>query len=241
MTIDPYFKVKLIAATPNPNQVVWHAMHQDYSEGFVGDEDPPSEAVAGEIAIKRLLAGNRGHFGVFEHPQITLNAGWFPHSVMQQARTHRIGVSFDVQSGRYTSERILRVNKGELPVEEVFYLRPIGEYRDRQGKKYEYTFDERLVDITRCQDAANHYAYRLRCGHSEEHARDLIPYAIRQHFVVSFSLRSLMHFLDLRAKADAQLEIQQLCQLIMPEFEGWTPELADWYKNTRLGKARLAP
>jgi thymidylate synthase (FAD) len=546
MTIDPYFKVKLIAATPNPNQVVWYAMHQDYSEGFVGNEDPPSEAVAGEIAIKRLLAGNRGHFGVFEHPQITLNAGWFPHSVMQQARTHRIGCclsgdtvvefghpslksqgqtfyrstishlaklwhygrshqpterdalymqrqissrnilhlnegnnlvehtrisniyangprevwlikledgksikatkdhkvltpngwmtfgglsvgsevltasssasfeapmetdiaveqveewkpckgfslyeisnhgrvrswaprkhrgklvhpseprlkmptkgasgrymyvslatgegsyarknvhslvlesfvgpppekavarhingnhvdnrlpnltwgtqaenaadralhrvtsrkkaipckiisiehagtedtydievvgpfhnfiangiivhnSFDVQSGRYTSERILRVNKGELPVEEVFYLRPIGEYRDRQGKKYQYTFDERLVDITRCQDAANHYAYRLRCGHSEEHARDLIPYAIRQHFVVSFTLRSLMHFLDLRAKADAQLEIQQLCQLIMPEFEGWTPELADWYKNTRLGKARLAP
>jgi thymidylate synthase (FAD) len=60
MTIDPYFKVKLIAATPNPNQVVWYAMHQDYSEGFVGNEDPPSEAVAGEIAIKRLLAGNRG-------------------------------------------------------------------------------------------------------------------------------------------------------------------------------------
>ena len=49
----------------------------------------PDEQRAGEI-IKRLLAGERGHFGPLEHAQIVLNVGWFPHSVMQQARTHRV-------------------------------------------------------------------------------------------------------------------------------------------------------
>ena len=134
--MDPRFRVDLIAATPNPQQCVYAGMHQDYSEGFVaGDRDQwPDETRAGEICVKRLLAGERGHYGPLEHAQIVLNVGWFPHSVMQQARTHRVGVSFDVQSMRYTGDRICRAANGELPLEEVFYLRPVGTYSDRQGK-----------------------------------------------------------------------------------------------------------
>ena len=29
--------------------------------------------------------------------------------------------------------------KGELDLEDVFYLRPVGSYGDRQGKKYQHT------------------------------------------------------------------------------------------------------
>jgi len=28
---DPYFRVELLSAMPNPQQLVWAAMHQDYS------------------------------------------------------------------------------------------------------------------------------------------------------------------------------------------------------------------
>jgi len=124
--MDPRFRVDLIAATPNPQQCVYAGMHQDYSEGFVaGDREQwPDETKAGEICVKRLLAGERGHYGPLEHAQIVLNVGWFPHSVMQQARTHRVGVSFDVQSMRYTGERICRAANGELPLEEVFSCAP---------------------------------------------------------------------------------------------------------------------
>ncbi|NET48784.1 MAG: thymidylate synthase (FAD), intein-containing, partial [Merismopedia sp. SIO2A8] len=93
------FRIDVIAATPQPQQVIWAAMHQDYSEEFVVDDRDrwPDEAKAGELVIKHLLAGNRGHYGPLEHPQITFNVGYFPHSMMQQVRTHRVGVSFDVQ------------------------------------------------------------------------------------------------------------------------------------------------
>ena len=123
-TMDSRFRVDLIAATPNPQQCVYVGMHQDYSEGFVAADRAqwPDEAKAGEICVKRLLAGERGHFGPMEHAQIVLNVGWFPHSVMQQARTHRVGVSFDVQSMRYTGDRICRASAGDLDLEEVFYL-----------------------------------------------------------------------------------------------------------------------
>ena len=157
--MDPRFRVDLIAATPNPQQCVYVGMHQDYSEGFVAAdrEQWPDETKAGEICVKRLLAGERGHYGPMEHAQIVLNVGWFPHSVMQQARTHRVGVSFDVQSMRYTGERICRAAAGELDLEEVFYLRPIGQYSNRQGKKYAYSQAERDKDLHHCKISADRY------------------------------------------------------------------------------------
>ena len=188
------FRVDLIAATPDPQRCVYAAMHQDYSEGFVaGDRDNwPDEQRAGEICVKRLLSGERGHYGPLEHAQIVLNVGWFPHSVMQQARTHRVGVSFDVQSMRYTGERICRAAEGELNLEEVFYLRPIGDYSDRQGKKYAYSEAQRALDLEHCQRAAERYRDLLRAGVAEEHARGILPCDYRQHFVVSFSLRAFL-------------------------------------------------
>jgi len=240
---DPLFRVQTIAATPNPQQCVYAAMHQDYSEGFVFDERDswPSETRAGELCVKRLLAGERGHYGPLEHAQIVLNAGWFPHSVMQQARTHRIGVSMDVQSMRYTGDRICKAANGELELEEVFYLRPVGDYKDRQGKKYTYTLEQRVVDLELCSAAAERYRDLLTSGFAEEHARGILPFDYRQHFVVSFSLRAFLHFMDLRAKLDAQEEIRTLCDLMWPHFVSWAPEIAEWYEKTRLHRARLAP
>ena len=241
--LDPRFRVELIAATPNPQQCVYAAMHQDYSEGFVADDRAqwPDETRAGEICIKRLLAGERGHYGPLEHAQIVFNVGWFPHSVMQQARTHRVGVSFDVQSMRYTGDRICKAANGELDLEEVFYLRKPDLYRDRNGHVYKYTEEHRATDLGLCLAAAQRYRDLISEGFAEEHARGILPFDYRQHFVVSFTMRALMHFLDLRSKLDAQLEIRAMCNMIWPHFEEWAPQIAEWYEQNRLYKARLAP
>lgn len=240
---DPFFRVETLAATPNPQQCVYAAMHQDYSEGFVAAEREtwPDEQQAGEICVKRLLAGERGHYGPLEHGQITLAVGWFPHSVMQQARTHRVGVSFDCQSLRYTGRRICAAAHGLIHMEQVFYLRPVGDYSDRQGKKYHYSIEQRAIDVDLCRAAAERYRDLLAAGFAEEHARGILPFDYRQHFVVSFSLRAFLHFLDLRAKLDAQEEIRALCELMWPHLQAWAPEIASWYRQHRWAKARLAP
>lgn len=444
----------------NPQQVVYAALHQDYSENLVFDDQSewPSESKCGELIVKRLLAGDRGHFGPLEHPNIVFNCGYFPHSVMQQIRTHRVGISFDVQclagntditfvqasgslrkikiaelydlwangekairvrlkrgrngeppggyrrdcktriqkmrlrvlneatgffeighikdviakgiqpvyrltledgktldcttnhrlftaqgwqtmaeavglvtaeegrvikmtkpcrvmcngvavagnglyrnnqpiiepqnwqdkpkspgnklrahpvkvthveflgcqmtydleveepwhnfvangmvvhnSNRYTGKRIIDVTEGSRDIEEVFYLRPVGFYSDRQGKRYEYTQQQRDRDLAWCLEAAKRYAQLIAEGAAEEHARGIIPFDVRQHWVMSLNARSLMHLLDLRAKPDAQLECQKLCELIFPHFSEWMPEIAQWYEKTRLKKARLSP
>ena len=50
-----------------------------------------------------------------------------------------------------------------------------------------------------------------------------------------------MHFLDLRSKLDAQAEIVDLCNLMVPFLQNWAPEVMNYYIEKRLGKARLAP
>jgi len=240
---DQYFRVGVLAATPNPQQLCWIAAHQDYCEDFVCDfpGDFPSEEDSGDRIVRLLLKGDKGHFGAMEHQFITFNVGWFPHSVMQQARTHRVAVSFDVQSSRYTGKRFTDVADGKRNPEEVMYLRPVGSYADRQGDRYFYTEEMRSKHLAKCVRLMREYREDVKDGLSEEHARGLNVFEFRQHFIVSFNMRSLMHFLDMRAKKDAQPEIQAMCELLFVEFELWVPAIAAWYKKERWAKAKLAP
>jgi thymidylate synthase (FAD) len=176
-----------------------------------------------------------------EHPQITFSCSGFVHNVIVQARTHRIGTTWDVQSQRYTGKRVVKVANRELDVEEVFYVRPVGFYTNRKGKKYEWTEENRQRKLGRILSECEEYAEYYDQGMCEEHIRDYLPQAIRQNFVVSFNLRSVLHFMDLRSKLDAQLEIQALCDAFVPELKLWTPSVWEYYEEKRLHRARLSP
>jgi thymidylate synthase (FAD) len=144
-------------------------------------------------------------------------------------------------SCRYSGERFIDVANGNRSVEEVFYLRPVGQYYDRQGNRYFYSEEERDEDKLACHVAACRYKNKIEAGHAPEHARGLIPFDFRQHFVVSMNMRSLMHFLLIRGKKDAQLEIQQLAWLMLPHFQDWAPQIYEWFMENEWLKGFLAP
>jgi thymidylate synthase (FAD) len=241
LKLDPLQKVEMIRCTPNPQQLVFMGGKNDYSELPIEDTNIPNETQCGAWVIEQLLANERGHWGPLEHPSITFSCSGFVHNVMVQARTHRVGISFDVQSQRYTCKRVLKVAEGKLPPQSVFYVRPPGFYTNRKGKKYEWSEDEYQTQLGLTLAASRRYAVQFENGVSEEHARDYLPQNIRQNFVVTFSLRSLLHFLDLRAKLDAQLEIQALCEAMIEPTRTWVPEIFEYYSEKRLHRARLAP
>jgi thymidylate synthase (FAD) len=232
------FRCELVRATERPQQLVYIALHNDYAEDFCPDTTLPEDR-CGQIVVERLLAGGRGHFGPLEHPSMTLLLQ-VDHNTMVQLRTHRIA-SFDVQSMRYSGERVERVARGELPVEEVFYTRPPGVYRDRQGASYEWTEQQvkwiRLLQFNASQD----YLQMRSEGVSEEQARYVLPTSYFQNVALTGNARSWMHFLDMRLKADAQFEIRQAMELAEAQFRDWMPEVHEWWCRHRRGKALLAP
>lgn len=243
---DPLFNVAVLASTEMPNSLMWRAMHQDYSaEQVLHIPEELDEHKCGDIIVKKLLEGGKGHYGPLEHPQISFSVGYFPHASMQQARTHRISCSFDVQSFRYTSESLLDAATDSMNIEAIekaFYLRPIGTYSDRQGGRYEYTQEMRYCHLQKAWQAALDYNQdHIIDGLSEEHSRSTTLFDYRQHWVVSFNLRSALHFLDLRAKKDAAPEIRTISELIALHIKQWCPEIFNWYEKNRFRKARLAP
>ena len=125
------FSIDVIGCMSNPQTIIYQAMHQCYSNDDVSVVNM-SESDCGKAAVKRLLKGNKGHFGCLEHPQFVINAN-YNHTVLQQLRTHRVGVSFDVQSFRYTELADVTLDN----IDDVVYLRPNGVYTSRDGK-YEY-------------------------------------------------------------------------------------------------------
>lgn len=227
-----------VAATELPHQLAYVALHNDYAEEFT-PSTTLSEDRCGEVVVERLLAGDRGHWGPLEHAHLSL-ALQADHNTIMQLRTHRLG-SFDVQSMRYTGRRIERVAAGRLPVEEAFYIRLPGTYRDRQGDPYTWSAEQREEDLALCLSASHDYASRRQAGVSEEQARAVLPTCYFQNAIVTFSARGWLHLLDVRLKADAQWEMRALMELVEQQVQRWMPEVHGWWATARRGKARLAP
>lgn len=257
--MDKHFRVEVVTKTPNPQQAIWISQHQCVCEGAAIDDPLPSEEKAGEAIAKHLLPF--GHWSPTEAAQITFNVIGMSHRVMQQITRHRIGVHFSVQSFRYTGQRIgqLGAMLDEFSLQghdlstamqdpkmaewanELFYLRPVGEYRDREGKSCNYTEESRLRDLTRCAMMATWYYERFAEGMPEEMAAGLLPMDTRQNWVMSMNVRSMCGYFDRRTPENAQLEIRWLSELLWPHFEEWVPAIAAWYKAKRYGKNKLAP
>lgn len=241
------FKVDLLSAPTHSRAVPWLALHQDYSEDVVsldllGEVGDGTFDWFEQATINSLLNGGRGHFGPLEHTTFVFVFAFFPHVVINHLRTHRTGISFDVQSTRYTGQRVLDYLEDKRDFSDVFYIRPVGEYHDRKGKRYTYTEEMRAQDIQVVHQLAVLYRANIRIGMSEEHARYILPgYAMRQHFVMSANTRTLMHLFDLRLKPDAELETRAAVQLLFNVWKTQQPLLAEWYLNNRALKGRLAP
>ena len=138
-----------------------------------------------------------------------------------QARTHRVGISFDVQSQRYTCKRVLKVASGDLLPQKVFYVRPPGFYTNRKGKKYEWVDADYQTQLGLCQAASERFARQYENGVSEEHARDYLPQNIRQNFRGNVSVSA--HYYTswtYEPSLDAQLEIQALCEAMVEPTKG---------------------
>lgn len=226
------FSINVIGCISNPQTIIYQAMHQCYSSDDVSVVNM-SESECGKAAVKRLLKGNKGHFGCIEHPQIVINAN-YTHTVLQQLRTHRIGVSFDVQSFRYTELANVTLDN----IEDVVYLRPNGEYTSRDGKYY-YSGYERQKKYV--YTSIKKYRELIAEGVAPEHAREILPYCVRQKFVMSGNLRTLLHIVDLRSKPNTQLETMMFSDALFGLLLQWCPEICGWYKEHRYKKARLSP
>jgi len=246
-------EVTLLEATEDPEELICKAARNDYSADFVGGQSLKAtmETVDGETMAEKqeTLIGHlldHGHFGPFEHPQITFAVEGVSRSCMAQITRHR-HVSFDVQSMRYVAFDDVDpadVREGEMVVIPPSATDPDWVGRNQKSGDVDEAAVEERAEIFRdtVENAVESYQKLLDLGMPPEDARFVLPIGTKVNMVMSMNARMLMHVADMRAAADAQWEIRGLTEDLLDIAADWCPITFDHYESEMKNrKNRLAP
>lgn len=189
--------------------------------------------------LLNFLMKNR-HGSPFEHGAMTFRI-YAPIFVWREFMRHRIGFSYNEQSGRY------------MELDGMFYIPPIDRPLIQQGKPGEYRFVEGAPqDVHATQDtflesydvAWKAYQTLLERGIAKEVARMCLPVSIYSAAYVTCNPRSLMHFLSLRTKhpesmfpSFPQWEINEVANMMEEHFSVRWPLTHSAFENN----GRVAP
>lgn len=248
--------VKVLEATPNPEELICRGARNDYMSEWTGNKtfEEVMAGVKGDTMDEKkyTLIGHlmkHGHFGPIEHVNMTFAIEGISRSCMAQITRHRIA-SFDVQSMRYVKfDREEGEDMREWVIE-IPELEDAGicgrsakftEYWKRQDG--EDVLDRRQQVYWKSIEQAYHnYNELLKLGVAPENARMVLPIGTKVNMVMTLNMRSLLHIADMRAAADSQWEIRELTNLLLEEAANHCPTVFQYYEDHMKGrKNRLAP
>lgn len=169
---------------------------------------------------KNLIAYlmKNGHTSPFEHITFTFHVK-APIFVVRQWFRHRIGMSPNEISRRYTSKNV-----------DEFYIPSNIRLQDVQDKQKSVVVEDenlkkQMIDIIEEAYEKTYEAYEklINLGVAKELARIILPVGEYTEFYLTTNARALMHFLDLRASSHAQWEIQQYAIALAHFFQKLCP------------------
>lgn len=181
-------------------------------------EDMKTRARTRSFIRKQL---SRGHYGPWEHPQITFAIEGVSRVTMAQITRHR-HMTFDVQSQRYVNFDNSEAVVPKSLKEEVL-AREVG-VTDVENQ-------ERLRELykSNAENAIDLYKDMVDNGVPKEDARFILPIGTPVNITFSGNSRSFMHLLDMRKKANAQWEIRDLSEEIIDKLKDWMPYTYSYY------------
>ena len=228
-------KVKLIASTNEPIDVMWTAARTCYAsespidmwdkayETYIDPDNVLTDACEKQEKahwklVQKVL--NSGHMSIAEHVNFTFAIEGISRACSHQLVRHR-HCTFSQQSQRYVEikedlESLLNlrdeaINNGCITSKSLINL-----------------LDKYFVGITEENagaylDCLIHYVGQTTQGKKPEDARNVLPNATKTNIVITTNLRNLIHICNLRLCVRAQKEIRELFKLIVQEVERQYP------------------
>jgi thymidylate synthase, flavin-dependent len=181
---------------------------------------------------------SRGHWGLWEHPSLTIAVEGMSRVTMAQVTRHR-HMSFDVQSMRYVDFEDLDVAVPESLTESDHATRSEGLVWDYDGAEDDRNDALQLFEKG-VQNAENMYQSMLDRGVPAEDARYVLPLGAKVNVTMTGNARTMLHLLNLRQRANAQWEIRNLSNKIVDDIlEDWIPYTAEWWNEK--GPVQISP
>jgi len=190
-------------------------------EDFPYDHPAVLDAKTKSFVEKQL---SRGHYGPWEHPQITFSVEGVSRVTMAQITRHR-HMTFDVQSQRYVdfSDTDAIVPKSLQDADH--FSRETGEVELSEDELSHW----RNAYKQMTSEQLDYYEDMVEKGIPKEDARFILPLGTPVNMTFSGNARTFMHLLDMRKKANAQWEIRQLSERLIEELKDWMPYSYEHY------------
>lgn len=194
-------KVNLITHTPEPEKIIASAAKLCYSSSDIETlmNGLTSEKV--ETFIKKLT--DLGHESPLEHCTFTFGVEGVSRALLTQLTRHRIA-SYSVKSQRYVKEgQFEYVTPKSIEDDDMLFL--------------EY--------IKLMEDIQTFYNLAIKKGVQPEDARYVLPNACSTQLIMTFNIRSLLNFFELRCCNRAQWEIRQMADMMLNICKEVAPNL----------------
>lgn len=205
-------KVKLIAYTPNPEQLISAAAKTCYSAATV---DTLLDGLDEEKTQSYLtMLTEIGHESPIEHASFTFVIEGVSRSLLAQITRHRMA-SFSVQSQRYVKEHafefVVPHEIEQVPEAKAAFLKAM----EDDQKTYEHLtaiLQQRHMQTFLEEGCSEKEARRKAEKKAIEDARYVLPNACATKMVMTANARSLYNFFRLRCCNRAQWEIRELAE-----------------------------
>ncbi|WP_326652994.1 MULTISPECIES: FAD-dependent thymidylate synthase [unclassified Streptomyces] len=195
-TVTPSFRsdvtVELVKHTAGDSDVLWAARVSTAGEQSLEELQKDPERSKGLI---NYLMRDR-HGSPFEHNSMTFFIS-APIFVFREFMRHRVGWSYNEESGRYRE------------LQPVFYVPGADRKLVQEGRPGKYVFVEGTADQQKIVTESMEDSYRrsyetyqemLAAGVAREVARAVLPVGLFSSMYATCNARSLMHFLGLRTQ-----------------------------------------
>ncbi|MGB9668049.1 MAG: FAD-dependent thymidylate synthase [Thermosulfidibacteraceae bacterium] len=193
--------VKLIAHTPEPEELVFSAARLCYSSKSTDEILRESTYKSPKELIEKLF--KIGHHSVFEHISFTFAIEGISRVTTHQLVRHRIA-SYSQRSQRYVQEDNTQFIIPDSIMKNDEALNLFKEVMDKSKEAY-----KRLLEL----------------GIPKEDARYLLPQCIETKIIVTMNARELLHFFRLRCCNRAQWEIRELATRMLREVKKVAPHV----------------
>ncbi len=218
-------KVKLIAHTPLPEQLISAAAKNCYSAATV---DTLLDGLDEEKTRSYLtMLTDIGHESPIEHASFTFAIEGVSRSLLAQITRHRMA-SFSVQSQRYVKEHafefVIPHEIEAVPEAKAAFLQAM-EDDQRTYEQLTAILQKRHMEVFLSEGLSEKEARRKAEKKAIEDARYVLPNACATKLVMTANARSLHNFFRLRCCNRAQWEIRELAEEMYKQVYAVAPTL----------------
>jgi len=211
-------KVKLVSVTPNAEQTMAYIARVSNP----GNQENPNYAGLLKYCIKH------NHWSVFEQATMTLEIET-TRGIAAQILRHR-SFTFQEFSQRYADTNLIT---SDIPLPELRRQ----DTKNRQNSTDDLPADLRIELYSKIQDhfdaAQNLYKELLEADVAKECARFVLPLATPTRLYMTGSVRSWLHYIDLRSAHGTQKEHMQIAEEVRCIFTCQFPAVSAALEWTR--------